>query len=74
MDTVQIAAVFREEPNGDVKVSVRSKGAYDAAAICAGFGGGGHKNAAGCTFKSTSLEDALVAFEKPVREILKKIR
>ncbi len=58
IDTVQTAALFREEPNGDVKVSFRSKGEVDVAAICAEFGGGGHKAAAGCTLKSCSLDDA----------------
>ncbi len=59
IDTVQIAAMFREESNGDVKVSFRSKGEADVAAICEEFGGGGHKNAAGCTIKQTSIEKAI---------------
>jgi phosphoesterase RecJ-like protein len=28
---------------------MRSKGTVDVAIICSRFGGGGHKNAAGCT-------------------------
>ncbi len=31
------------------KISMRSKGTVDVAIICSRFGGGGHKNAAGCT-------------------------
>lgn len=73
IDTVKIAAMFREEPNGDVKASFRSKGDFDVAAICAGFGGGGHKNAAGCTLKAMSITDAVVAVQKSVDETLKKV-
>lgn len=72
VDTVRVAAMFREEQNGDTKVSLRSKEDYDAASICSQFGGGGHKNAAGCTLKSTSLEDAIVALRAPVRALLEK--
>ena len=70
IDTVKIAALFREEPNGDVKGSFRSKGDYDVAAICAGFGGGGHKNAAGCTLKSTTIEAAAKAVLPAVERAL----
>jgi phosphoesterase RecJ-like protein len=34
---------------GDYRVSLRSKGSIDVAAVARGFGGGGHKNAAGCS-------------------------
>ena len=37
----------------DCKVSVRTKAPYDAQAICAHFGGGGHKLAAGCTIENS---------------------
>ncbi len=70
IDTVKVAALFREEPNGDVKASFRSKDNYDVAAICARFGGGGHKNAAGCTLKSTTLDAAIVAVQDAVNETL----
>ena len=41
-------AIFFKEVNGELtKISVRSRGAVDAAALCASFGGGGHIRAAG---------------------------
>ncbi len=40
-----------KEISGGTKVSLRSKGDYDVQKIAAEFGGGGHKNAAGCVIK-----------------------
>jgi phosphoesterase RecJ-like protein len=47
----QIEAVvfFRQLEAGHYRVSMRSKGDVDVGAIAKAFGGGGHKNAAGCT-------------------------
>ena len=46
------AVVFFKEIAGDeYRVSLRSKGDVDVGAIAQRFGGGGHKNAAGCTVK-----------------------
>jgi len=46
---VEVAVSFREEEGGVYRVSFRSKGRVDVAAVATGFGGGGHHNAAGCT-------------------------
>jgi phosphoesterase RecJ-like protein len=35
---------------------MRSKGVVDVALICSRFGGGGHKNAAGCTIDGDLME------------------
>jgi phosphoesterase RecJ-like protein len=44
------AVVFFKQGEGDqYRVSMRSKGDIDIGAIAKEFGGGGHKNAAGCT-------------------------
>lgn len=40
-----------------IRVSLRSKVGYDVAEIANQFGGGGHRNAAGCTFRTT-LDEA----------------
>lgn len=48
---VKIAATLREEAADRVKLSVRAVPGYDAAAVCARFGGGGHKGAAGATIQ-----------------------
>src|SRR5439155_14852528 len=46
-----IAAVIKQQRDGRFKVSMRSRGAHDVAAIAAAFGGGGHRLAAGYTSK-----------------------
>src|SRR5260370_39512805 len=44
------AVVFLKQVEGEqYRVSMRSKGEIDIAAIAKEYGGGGHKNAAGCT-------------------------
>lgn len=44
------AVVFFKQSEGDeYRVSMRSKGDIDIGAVAKEFGGGGHKNAAGCT-------------------------
>lgn len=54
---VKMAATLRETGDG-VKVSVRALPGFDAAAVCAAFGGGGHKGAAGASMKMTLAEAA----------------
>ena len=45
-----LAVVFFKQTEGDeYRVSMRSKGDIDIGAVAKEFGGGGHKNAAGCT-------------------------
>lgn len=46
---VKIGALMREVEPGKTKVSLRCHEDYDVAAIAAVHGGGGHRNAAGCT-------------------------
>jgi phosphoesterase RecJ-like protein len=46
---VDVAAVVKQQKDGRFKVSVRSRGGHDLAAVAAGFGGGGHRLAAGYT-------------------------
>ncbi|MBN2231880.1 MAG: bifunctional oligoribonuclease/PAP phosphatase NrnA [Deltaproteobacteria bacterium] len=45
---VEVAFLLREEDDGRFKLSFRSRGAVNVAALAQEFGGGGHKNAAGC--------------------------
>jgi phosphoesterase RecJ-like protein len=54
---------------GLVKVSLRSRGGVDVQSVAAKFGGGGHTNAAGCTFE-TDLETARASLEASLTEIL----
>lgn len=46
---IQAAAFLRELPDGKVRMSLRSKGRLNVAAIAEGLGGGGHENASGAT-------------------------
>ncbi|CEP66828.1 Phosphoesterase, DHHA1 [Moorella glycerini] len=48
---VEVGLLFRELPDGLVKVSLRSKKIVDVNAVAARFGGGGHRRAAGCTIR-----------------------
>jgi phosphoesterase RecJ-like protein len=47
LDGVRVAALYRELPEGRVKVSLRSKGNLDVHKLATEFGGGGHRNASG---------------------------
>ena len=50
IDTVQIAAILRQPNPNRVRCSLRSREKYDISAVARDFGGGGHRNAAGCNF------------------------
>lgn len=45
---VEVALLFKQVDGQGVRVSLRSKGRVDVAAVARAFQGGGHKNAAGC--------------------------
>jgi bifunctional oligoribonuclease and PAP phosphatase NrnA len=51
MAGVDTVVFVSELPEGGIRLSLRSKGRLNVAAIAARLGGGGHKNAAGCTLK-----------------------
>ncbi len=48
---VEVALLVRETGDGEYKVSYRSKGKVNVADLARSFGGGGHRNAAGCVLK-----------------------
>lgn len=47
VEGTEVAALFRELPDGATKVSLRSNGAVDVNAVARRFGGGGHVKASG---------------------------
>ncbi len=47
-----VSMVIRELNKSKCKISVRSQPSFDSAALCAVFGGGGHKMASGCTINA----------------------
>jgi phosphoesterase RecJ-like protein len=63
---VEVAAFFRETSDGRVRISMRSKGAVNVAAIAEKFGGGGHDCASGF-----SVPGGLAAAEAKVIEELR---
>jgi len=54
--SVKVAAFLKETKDDIVSVSLRAKGECDVSAIAKNFGGGGHRNAAGCRFSSMSID------------------
>lgn len=67
---VELAALLREEDDGNIRVSLRSKGRFDAAAVAAHFGGGGHVNAAGFRFERISMAEARELLRRRAEEVL----
>jgi phosphoesterase RecJ-like protein len=65
---VKMAATLRESSEDGVKMSVRAVPGYDAAAVCARFGGGGHKGAAGASI-ALPLDEAAKEVEKAMLEL-----
>jgi phosphoesterase RecJ-like protein len=53
IEGVEVAVMFREEGPDTYKISLRSRGTVDVAAIATAFGGGGHRNSAGALVRGT---------------------
>jgi len=66
---LEVAILFRENFSAarEIRVNFRSQGRIDVNKIAGFFGGGGHKNASGCTINGLTLEDAR-------RKVLNKIK
>ena len=70
IEGVQIGVTIKEKPDGKYKVSLRTFEPYNAADICAVFGGGGHVRAAGCEF-SCDIENAKRQLLSAIGEVLR---
>ncbi|MCQ2482315.1 MAG: DHH family phosphoesterase [Clostridia bacterium] len=70
IDTVEVAFVLRETSNNKIRVNIRSKSYFDCSGFAEGFGGGGHKRAAGMSF-DRSLPDTL-SMEELAKEIVSR--
>jgi phosphoesterase RecJ-like protein len=55
-----VACVIKQQGDGRFRVSLRSRGRTDVGAVAQGFGGGGHRLAAGYT-SNTGVEDTALA-------------
>lgn len=76
-DGVEVAVLFKELPTGKVKVSLRTKDTdgrgLDVSRVARVFGGGGHRQAAGCLIPGR-LEDVEAAVLAEVRRALEDAR
>lgn len=59
------AAIWQLAPDGEAKVSLRSKGDFDVAAIAMRYGGGGHRNAAGFRLAMQQFLSEVLAIRPP---------
>jgi phosphoesterase RecJ-like protein len=73
IDSVVACVIFEDMPDGKVRASARSKDSrVNVSDICAQFGGGGHKMAAGARLKGpihVAAETFLSALEHEVRRL-----
>jgi phosphoesterase RecJ-like protein len=56
VEGAEVGVAFREEAPGRWRASLRSKGRVDVSGVARAFGGGGHRNAAGCTVEGDLAE------------------
>jgi phosphoesterase RecJ-like protein len=67
---VEVGILFRENSvPGEFKISFRSKGKIDVSKIARIFGGGGHRNAAGCTIQGNLEEIKQKVIDAVSREV-----
>ena len=55
---IRLCLLFKELPDGKIKVSLRSKGGIDVNLVASRYGGGGHQNASGAVLDGP-LEEAI---------------
>lgn len=72
VEGVLIGLTLQERGENEYKVSMRSNAPASAQAVCARFGGGGHKFAAGCTIHAP-LEEAKAQIVAACGEALKAL-
>jgi phosphoesterase RecJ-like protein len=68
---IQASIFFKENGPEDWRISMRSKGAIDINAIAKEYGGGGHKNASGCSARGT-LAGLKPIFEQKITAAIEK--
>jgi len=66
---VEVGLMFKEQGNGQVRLSFRSKGRYDVNRLAGIFGGGGHTQAAGARVDGTLAEVEKAAVDVLEREM-----
>lgn len=71
IDGVQVGVTMRERKEGGFKFSIRTASKVNASELCAKFGGGGHKRAAGCLIEE-NYETAKKMMIDEIGVLLKK--
>ncbi|KAF0091173.1 MAG: phosphoesterase RecJ-like protein [Fusobacteria bacterium] len=66
VSTSEVAILFKEFTKDEIRISIRTKSKIDANKMAAGFGGGGHKRAAGFRIKKPLNEAIKFALNKIV--------
>jgi len=66
----EIGLLFTEKEDGKTKVNLRSQNEFDVTKVARAFGGGGHRNAAGCTLKC-NLKQAKKIILEQIQKTLK---
>ena len=66
---IQAVVFFKQDEGEQYRVSMRSKGDIDIGAVAKSFGGGGHKNAAGCTV-SGAIDALQKTFVEQIEEAI----
>ena len=69
IDSVGVAICACEQQDGNTKVSLRSEGQVDVAALAAEFNGGGHERASGCRINLPSASAIKMLVESAKRRI-----
>ena len=69
---VEVALAFKELGPAATRVSLRGRGGVDVAALAARFGGGGHRDAAGCTV-ALPLAEARRTVLAAAQELLERL-
>jgi len=57
INSVEVALLLREEEDGSIKISLRSKNYVDVSKIAVKYGGGGHIRASGATIKDKTFSE-----------------
>jgi phosphoesterase RecJ-like protein len=66
---IQAVVFFKQDDGEQYRVSMRSKGEIDIGAVAKSYGGGGHKNAAGCTV-SGAIDALQKTFVEKIEEAI----
>jgi phosphoesterase RecJ-like protein len=66
---IQAVVFFKQDEGEQYRISMRSKGDIDIGAVAKSFGGGGHKNAAGCTV-SGAIDALQKTFVEKIEEAI----